>query len=133
MDIKNSYAFENLVAKIFSEAGYTVRQGVQLENKTGDIDIIAEIDKRIYCVEVKYSRITERAMQRICDIAESNKMIPLLVTAYDIDEKRKEYYLYFIQEYAGRGWRSYCRWYSFYGFRHDEICRFSLSGYKESN
>jgi Holliday junction resolvase-like predicted endonuclease len=92
MDIKNSYAFENLVAKIFSESGYTVKQGVQLENKTGDIDIIAEIDKRKYCVEVKYSRITERAMQRICDTAESNKMIPLLVTAYDIDEKRKEYY-----------------------------------------
>ena len=92
MDIKNSYAFENLVAKIFSEAGYTVRQRVQLEDKTGDIDIIAEIDKRKYCVEVKYSRITERAIQRICDTAEPNEMIPLLVTAYDIDEKRKEYY-----------------------------------------
>ena len=61
MDIKNSYAFENLVAKIFSESGYTVKQGVQLENKTGDIDIIAEIDNRKYCVEVKYSRKIGRA------------------------------------------------------------------------
>ena len=48
-------------------------------------------------------------------------------------QKEKNIIFYFIQEYAGRGWRSYCRWYSFYGFRHDEICRFSLSGYKESN
>ena len=80
MDIKNCYAFENSVAKIFIEAGYTVKQGVQLENKIGDIDIIAEKDKRKFCVEVKYSRITEKAIQQICDTAESNEMIPLLVT-----------------------------------------------------
>ena len=92
MDIKNCYAFENSVAKIFIEAGYTVKQGVQLENKIGDIDIIAEKDKRKFCVEVKYSRITEKAIQQICDTAESNEMIPLLVTAYTIEEKRKEYY-----------------------------------------
>lgn len=92
MDIKNCYEFENCVAKIFVEAGYTVKQGVQLENKNGDIDIIAEKDNKKFCVEVKYSRITERAIQQICDTAESNKMKPLLVTAYDIEEKRKEYY-----------------------------------------
>ena len=64
MDIKNCYAFENSVAKIFIEAGYTVKQGVQLENQIGDIDIIAEKDKRKFCVEVTYSRITEKAIQQ---------------------------------------------------------------------
>ena len=92
MNINNCYVFEDIVAKIFRESGYATNQNVQLEDKKGDIDIIVEKDNRKFCVEVKYSRITEKAIQQIYSMAESNGMEPLLVTAYEIEEKRKEYY-----------------------------------------
>ena len=92
MDIKNSYAFENSVAKIFIEAGYTVEQRVQLENKMSDIDIIAENDESKYCVELKYSRINDRSVKQVCFLAESIKMVPVLVTAYYIEEAKRSYY-----------------------------------------
>ena len=91
MNINNCYVFEDIVAKIFRESGYATNQNVQLEDKKGDIDIIVEKDNRKFCVEVKYSRITEKAIQQIYSMAESNGMEPLLVTAYEIEEKRKEY------------------------------------------
>lgn len=92
MNINNCYVFEDIVAKIFRKSGYATNQNVQLEDKKGDIDIIVEKDNRKFCVEVKYSRITEKAIQQIYSMAESNGMEPLLVTAYEIEEKRKEYY-----------------------------------------
>lgn len=92
MNINNCYVFEDIVAKIFRESGYATNQNVQLEDKKGDIDIIVEKDNRKFFVEVKYSRITEKAIQQIYSMAESNGMEPLLVTAYEIEEKRKEYY-----------------------------------------
>lgn len=40
--------FENIIAKIFSEAGYAIQQDVQLEKRSGDIDIVAEKEGNSY-------------------------------------------------------------------------------------
>ena len=92
MDINNYYAFENCVAKIFAEAEYTVAQNVRLGNGKGDIDIVIEKDMKKYCVEVKCSQIIEPAIDRIYVIAELCEMVPVLVTAYSIKQRRKELY-----------------------------------------
>lgn len=92
MNIKNHYLFENHVAKIFNEAGYVTKQNVQLDNNMGDIDMIAEKEGEKFCVEVKYSHITAKSIEHVCTIAERCNMIPILVTAYNIEESRKEFY-----------------------------------------
>ena len=92
MNIKDGYLFEEFVAKLFKEAGYSVEQEKKLEARLGDIDIIAEKDTKKYCVEVKFSQVIEKAIERISAIAETYKMIPILVSAYIVEEKRREYY-----------------------------------------
>lgn len=92
MDIRDSYWFEEYVAKIFKEAGYSVEQGKSLENRMGDIDIVAEKDAKKYCVEVKLSKVIDKAIERICAIAEAYKMVPVLVSAYGVEEKKRECY-----------------------------------------
>ena len=63
--------FEKYVAKIFEEAGYSVELEKRLEDRSGDIDIIAEKEAKRYCIEVKFSRIIDKAVERICTIAEA--------------------------------------------------------------
>ena len=48
----NEILFENIVARIFEEAEYVVRQNVKLEETRSDIDIIAE--KNNPCVKTPY-------------------------------------------------------------------------------
>lgn len=96
-EISNSRKFEECIAKIFSEAEYSTVLNMVLPNNTGEIDIVAEKDGRKYCVEVKYAQVTERAMNQICVKAKENGMLPILVTAQSIEEKRRAYYQ---KEYA---------------------------------
>ena len=83
--------FEDCVAKIFNEAGYSVTQNVKL-GKKDEIDIVVQKESKRICVEVKYAQITEIAVKRISIIAESNEMIPAVVTATYVEEKKREYY-----------------------------------------
>ena len=41
---------------------------------------------------MKFSQVIEKAIERISAIAETYKMIPILVSAYIVEEKRREYY-----------------------------------------
>ncbi len=91
-EINNYKRFEECIAKIFVEAEYFTTTNVVLEQNKGDIDIVAEKDGRKYCVEVKYAQVTERAMNQVREKAEANEMLPILVTAQRVEEKRKEYY-----------------------------------------
>ncbi len=91
-EINNYKRFEECIAKIFSEAEYSTASNVVLERNKGDIDIVAEKDGRKYCVEVKYAQVTERAIHQIYVKAESYGMLPVLVTAQSIEEKRREEY-----------------------------------------
>ena len=66
MNVIDGYMFEKYVAKIFEEAGYSVELEKRLEDRSGDIDIIAEKEAKRYCIEVKFSRIIDKAVERIC-------------------------------------------------------------------
>lgn len=92
MDARSGYMFDNIIAKIFSEAGYAIQQDVQLEKRSGDIDIVAEKEGNSYCIEVKYSQLIEKAVERIYTIGQSCGMTPILVTAFQIDEKKRSHY-----------------------------------------
>lgn len=92
MDARSGYMFENIIAKIFCEAGYDIKQDVQLEQRSGDIDIVAEKEGNSYCIEVKYSQLIEKAAGRIYTIGQSCGMTPILVTAFKIDEKKRSHY-----------------------------------------
>lgn len=91
MNTKNEYWFENYVAKIFKEAGYSVEREIKL--KQYRCDIVAEKNNKKYCIEVKFSRIIEKSIEQIYNIAQGNGMIPILVSANSITEKKREYYI----------------------------------------
>jgi predicted RecB family endonuclease len=91
-EINNYERFEECIAKIFEEAGYDTVSNVALEQYKGDIDIVAKKDDKKYYVEVKYARITEKAIHQVCIKAEENDMHPILVTAQILDKKRRDYY-----------------------------------------
>lgn len=92
MDINNSNLFENCVLKIFKEAEYSVKQNVIVNNYRGDIDIVAEKNGVKYCVEVKYSPLSDKAATRIVDIAEECKMNPILVVSKYINSDKRGYF-----------------------------------------
>lgn len=92
MNVKDGYMFEKYVVKIFEEAGYSVELEKMLEDSSSHIDIIAEKEAKRYCIEVKFSRIIDKAVERICSIAEEYNMLPVLVSAYVIEEKKKILY-----------------------------------------
>ena len=54
MNTGSECVFENVVSKIFENAGYSVNQDGQLQHQLEYADIIAEKENRRYCIEVKY-------------------------------------------------------------------------------
>lgn len=92
MNMRDYDLFEECVADIFSEAGYSVRRNVQIQNTPYSVDIVAELNGATHCVEVKYSTITDRSAKLICDLSEAIGATPILVSAYEVGTKR-EYYL----------------------------------------
>lgn len=92
MDMNNAELFENCVLKIFKEAEYSVTQNVILNNYRGDIDIVAEKNDVKYCVEVKYSMLSDKAAARIVDIAQECKMTPILVVSKYLNSEKRDYF-----------------------------------------
>ena len=92
MNELNYIAFELCVAKIFEQAEYSIERGVRLHTGNGDMDIVAQKDGKTYAVEVKYAQVTEKVVDRVCYNAKMHSMIPVLVTAFKIGEKRKKHY-----------------------------------------
>lgn len=84
--------FEKWVADLFLKADYSVEQNVILETPRTEVDIIAEKEGIKYCVEIKYSYVTETAISQICSIAEAINMIPVLVTAHRVDKEKMNKY-----------------------------------------
>lgn len=85
--------FENVVSKIFENAGYSVNQDGQLQHQLEYADIIAEKENRRYCIEVKYLQLRERAVDRICSIGKTHGMTPVAVVGSKIDDIRRNHYL----------------------------------------
>lgn len=89
--------FERFVSNLFSELGYDVKNEVQLKNLKQDkpyrrADVIAKKAGIEYCVEVKFSTISARAIEQIYSYIEGTDMIPVIVTAYEIKEEEKDAY-----------------------------------------
>lgn len=93
LNMGSEYAFENIVAKIFEAAGYSIKRDVQLQHRSRDVDIIAEKDNKSFCVEVKYLWIYEGAVEQVCLAGKTLEMMPVIVVGSKIDEKKRSYYL----------------------------------------
>ena len=84
MRLYNYMLFENCVARIFEMAGYSVQQNVMTNSKSTENDFIAVKNANKYCIEVKYSFISDRAVDKITQIALDNEMIPVIVVAESV-------------------------------------------------
>lgn len=91
--IENYYRFEEFIAKIFKEAEYSITRNVRIKNNPRyEIDIVAEKNKNKFCVEVKYSRLTDVAVKKINKISELTNMRPIVVTVFAVKERMKMYF-----------------------------------------
>lgn len=89
MNFESVILFEQIVKKIFSEAEYIVTFNNNIDSVG---DFIAEKDSEKLCVEIKYSKINEKTINRICSVPLPNDVKLILVTAYKIEEERKNHY-----------------------------------------
>ena len=88
--LENYYKFEECISKIFEEAEYSIIRNVSINNiPRYKIDIVAEKNKNKFCVEIKYSQVTEKTVKRLYEISKHNNMLPMLVTAFEIKERMK--------------------------------------------
>ena len=92
MKIHDYNLFEECVADIFSEAGFSVNRSTQLDGGRHEVDIVAELDGATYYVEVKYSPIVDKAAGKIYETAKKKGTTPTLVTASNIDSQKRESY-----------------------------------------
>ena len=93
MNTGSECVFENVVSKIFENAGYSVNQDGQLQHRLEYADIIAEKENKRYCIEVKYLQLRERAVDRICSMGKTHGMTPVAVVGSKIDDIRRNHYL----------------------------------------
>lgn len=98
MSLYNYILFENCVARIFEMAGYSVQQNVMTNSKSTENDFIAVKNANKYCIEVKYSFISNRAVDKITQIALDNEMIPVIVVAESVKKGIRDY---FYNKYPG--------------------------------
>lgn len=73
MNIHDYNLFEECVADIFSQAGFSVNRSMQLDGGRTEVDIAAELDDATYYVEVKYSPIVDKAARRIYETAKKER------------------------------------------------------------
>lgn len=91
MNFEKHHLFEECVAKIFSEAEFAVSRQYRTEDNR-EIDIFVEKNEMKYCVEVKYSPIQDNAVRQIHTIAKECNAEAILVTIYELEDKKREYY-----------------------------------------
>lgn len=91
MNFEKHNLFEECVAKIFSEAEFAVSRQYRTENNR-EIDIFVEKNEMKYCVEVKYSPIQDNAVRQIHTIAKECNAEAILVTIYELEDKKRAYY-----------------------------------------
>lgn len=91
MNFEKHCLFEECVAKIFSEAEFVVSKQYKTDNNK-EIDIFVEKNNNKYCVEVKYSPIQDNAVSQIYAIAKECNSEPILVTIYELEDKKRAYY-----------------------------------------
>lgn len=84
--------FEQFISNLFIELGYEIKNEVIQNKPFGRADMIAKKAGVEYCIEVKFSSISEKTIEQIYNFIHGTDMIPVIVTAYEIKEdtfKRK--------------------------------------------
>lgn len=97
---RNAYAlFEKCVAKIFEESGFSPLADQKRINEIVDakheVDFTFQKDGKTYCVEVKSAtntQVIKKAIERVCNIAQSKDMIPVFVTAQHLEKDKRNYF-----------------------------------------
>ena len=91
--------FCELIFKIFQKSGYEVSlEGTISESDikrnfyTHQFDMIASMDELNYCIEIKFSKITEKMISRFYEIGQDFEMIPVIVTPFEVSKKKKQNY-----------------------------------------
>lgn len=95
--LRSGCIFEQYVSNLFNKSGYQIIKEVDMkEDKPnllgGRVDIIAKKEEKIYCIEVKFSTISEKTMEQICRYISGTDMIPVIVTASEVKEEEKSIY-----------------------------------------
>ncbi|MCX8178265.1 MAG: restriction endonuclease [Candidatus Aenigmarchaeota archaeon] len=98
--------FEMIVEEIFQFHGFATKRNFRFKNeKRYEIDIIAESDSVVFCVDCKrwgrgrqktyaLKKAAEKQMERTEKIASSKKAIPLIITL--MDEQVQSQQVYFV-------------------------------------
>ncbi len=96
--VRPAYLFEKFILSLFCKLGYKVKDEYQKDTISNlsyrRADIIAEKDGKTYCIEVKFSRISEEAIKQVYEYTNGEDVngkdvIPVLVTAFEVKEKEK--------------------------------------------
>ena len=88
MNIANGFIFERFVGNLFKLAEYSV-----LENGSMDAgyDLLVEKDNQKYCIEIKYSRPTREALDRIESISKNFDAKPVFITCQFIQASLRKH------------------------------------------
>lgn len=91
--VRPEYEFAKFVSNLFIELGYEIEDEVQIKDVISNsscriADIIVKKEE-VYCVEVKFSRISEKTIEQVYRYIRGTDMIPVIVTAYEVKEKEK--------------------------------------------
>ena len=92
--VRPEYEFEKFVSNLFIELGYEIEDEVQIKDVISNssyrrADIIVKKEEEVYCVEVKFSRISGKTIEQVYRYISGTDMIPVIVTAYEVKEKEK--------------------------------------------
>lgn len=95
--LRPEYIFEQYVSNLFNKSGYqTVNEADMKEVKSNlpsrRADIIAKKEEKIYCIEVKFSTISEKTIEQVYSYISGTDMIPVIVTAFEVKEEEKSIY-----------------------------------------
>jgi len=95
--VGSEYLFQSFLIKLFNKLGYKIETEVQKKDTISKFsnrraDIIAIKEEKNYCIEVKYSRISKKVIEKVYNYISGTDMIPVIVTAFEIKKKERENY-----------------------------------------
>lgn len=95
--VSSEYLFQRFLIKLFGKLGYKIENEFQKKDTISKFsnrgaDIIAEKEEKIYCIEIKFSRISKKAIEQVYNFISGTDMIPVIVTAFEIKKKERTFY-----------------------------------------
>ncbi|HEL1201110.1 TPA: hypothetical protein TVL20_000511, partial [Streptococcus equi subsp. zooepidemicus] len=95
--LRPEYIFEQYVSNLFNKSGYQIVNEADMKEVKSNLpsrraDIIAKKEEKIYCIEVKFSTISEKTIEQVYSYISGTDMIPVIVTAFEVKEEEKSIY-----------------------------------------